>query len=1015
MVNLTVYKASAGSGKTFRLAIEYIKLLIDNPNAYRNILAVTFTNKATEEMKQRILWQLYGIGEQLPASEDYTKKVCEELNISRDQASRKAKEALSLLIHNYSYFRVGTIDSFFQSVLRNLARELDLTANLRIELNDTQIMEQAVDEMIAELDAKDRVLQWIIEYIEQNIRDDKSWNVFGQIKKFGKTIFEDTYKKESKELNEKLATKGFFNQYSKKLRDIRDEAKSRMAEYADKFDEALDRAGLSATDLKNGTRGISSYFNKLRSNDFSDKKCINSTLSKHLAEVEEWATKTSPNRDIIISLVEDRLFQLLHNAEAERQRQWRLYVSADVTLKHLNQLRLLNFIENKVRRMNEEANRFLLSDTQKLLHDLIDDSDSPFIFEKIGSQLEHIMIDEFQDTSTVQWQNFRILLLETLSHRNSRNLIVGDVKQSIYRWRNGDWRLLNNIEQEFNPEILQVKPLKTNFRSSHNVIDFNNRFFEQATEIELLKEKEINAEEADQLGAAYSDVRQEEPKGKGNSGYVRVELLEGEDYDNMMLEKTVDAVDQLTEAGVKPNQIAILLRSNRHIPEIAEYFMRQRPQLKLVSDEAFRLDASLAVNIMVGVMMVVYRENDMLTRAFLKKSWDIDEIDTIKYKSLPIKEMAESIYRDFHIDRLQQQSAYVCAFFDQITKFIDDFGSNLHLFLKEWNERICKKTIQSDEADGIRLLSIHKSKGLEFHSVIIPYCDWKLEMGGTIWCRPKEEDFKDLPIVPIDYSAKLKDSIYAEEYKHEHLQNCVDNLNLLYVAFTRAKNNLIVFGKQNGAGTRSELVEQVIGGTEYELGQIVGNDGKEREANADTISIDVVSNSVPAEFRQSNKSRDFIEGDSEDEQQNYIKMGSVLHNLFSNIRTTDDIPAAIRQMEYEGVLYNDEVTAEKLKTFLEKRLSSPHVKEWFSPKWQLFNECTILTTDAEGNMLERRPDRVMTDGRQTIVVDFKFGTPKDEYIIQVREYMELLREMGMPQVSGYLWFVYSNKTEEVRL
>ena len=410
---LTVYKASAGSGKTFTLAIEYIKLLIENPTQYKNILAVTFTNKATEEMKHRILSQLYGIAHQLPDSEIYIKRVVDDMGITRQTAAARAQTALTLLIHDYSQFRIMTIDTFFQGILRNLARELDLTANLRIGLNDGQVEEQAVDQLLEQLTHSDRMLGWIISYIEQKMSDDKSWNVIGQIKQFGKTIFSDNYKKKSRLLNERLQQDGLFEDYVESLQAVR-----------------------------------------------ARKKTMTKTLEKCLQSADEWVAKSSKEREIILPLVNDVLLPLLQQAELERPRQWKLLVSAEQTLRHLNQLRLLSSIEQKVRQLNNEANRFLLSDTQGLLNQLIDNTDSPFIFEKTGSQLTHIMIDEFQDTSTVQWENFKILLEETMSHsdeggktieereagsgeRTIRNLIVGDVKQSIYRWRSGDWRLLN--------------------------------------------------------------------------------------------------------------------------------------------------------------------------------------------------------------------------------------------------------------------------------------------------------------------------------------------------------------------------------------------------------------------------------------------------------------------------------------------------------------------------------------------------------------------------------------------
>ena len=266
---LTVYKASAGSGKTFTLATEYIKLLIANPACFKNILAVTFTNKATEEMKNRILSQLYGIWRNLPDSEPYVKVITTDLGISREYASDKAEEALKLLIHNYNYFRVETIDSFFQAVLRNLARELDLTPNLKVELNDYDVEEEAIDRMIESLTTSSKILKWLLNYISSNIEDNKSWNVIYQLKDFGKTIFTDFYKKVSERLNEIVNTAGFFDKYNKTLRHLADEAKQTMTNYADEFEKALNEAGMTSDNLSGKQRGIYSYLQKLKSNEQS--------------------------------------------------------------------------------------------------------------------------------------------------------------------------------------------------------------------------------------------------------------------------------------------------------------------------------------------------------------------------------------------------------------------------------------------------------------------------------------------------------------------------------------------------------------------------------------------------------------------------------------------------------------------------------------------------------------------------------------------------------------------------
>ena len=555
---LTVYKASAGSGKTFTLATEYIRLIVENPTNYRNILAVTFTNKATEEMKMRILSQLYGIWKGLPESDNYLQVIVEKTVYAPKLIRERAGQGLSNLLHNYNYFRVETIDTFFQSVLRNMARELDLTTNLKIGLNDVQVEELAVDQLIADLSTTDVMLQWILKYIMESISDEKSWNVISQIKRFGRTIFNNEYKEVSQALEQKMEEKGFFERYTTQLREIRKAAEERMILIGESFFDTLEGEGLSIDDLSNKNRGIAGFFLKLQKGVF-DPSIENATVANCLGNPEKWCAKTHPQRDFILSLAEGVLGDILRYAVEERSRQWKLYKSADLTLRHLNQLRLLGSIEKKVRELNENNNRFLLSDTQQLLHALIEGSDSPFIFEKIGTQLEHVMIDEFQDTSTVQWQNFRVLLDEAMSHEGGSNLIVGDVKQSIYRWRSGDWRLLNDIEQQFRQQQIETIPLKKNYRSERNVITFNNHFFSHAAELEYQEQQELNPEEAEQLKRAYADVVQEIPEGREATGEVSVTLLPAEDYQMITLQQVADTISELIAAKRKQKSLISII------------------------------------------------------------------------------------------------------------------------------------------------------------------------------------------------------------------------------------------------------------------------------------------------------------------------------------------------------------------------------------------------------------------------------------------------------------------------
>lgn len=1080
---LTIYKASAGSGKTFTLSVEYIKLLIKDPQSYRSTLAVTFTNKATEEMKLRILSQLYGIWKLLPDSKSYIDKIKEDLDVTEEYMSERAGIALHNIVHNYSYFRIETIDSFFQSVLRNLARELDLTANLRIELNDYQIERNAVDELINSLDENSELLTWIMEYIRENMDDDKDWNVIGNIKRFGENIFREYYKTNSKKLNERLLEEGFFKQYTSKLRQMRNEAEVEMQNEAAQFFDALNHNGIEIDDLNNGKNGPAGYFIKIKKGIYNNT-IVTKRLQKVLDEGSEssWVKQKSSKetQDIVRELANSTLTPLVHHAEDVRQKNWYIYGSAVLTLRHLNQLRLLNSIENKVRMMNVEQNRFLLSDTHTLLHSLIRDTDSPFIFEKIGNYLENIMIDEFQDTSTVQWQNFKVLLEECMSHGEQQgNLIVGDVKQSIYRWRSGDWRMLNNIEREFPylNSMLNVCSLDTNYRSSRRVITFNNAFFKRASELEYADQKSSTPDTSspEQLKKAYSDVAQKVPSFRDNHGYVSINLLPNEDYRQQALQKTAEAVSLLLDSGANYSDIAILVRSNDIIQLIAEFFANELPDVKIVSDEAFRLDSSVSVNIIVNAMLWLTHPDNILAKAYIAKAYQTyvlekSEQETNKLLAtaegidsalpcalidkrndlltMPIFELAEQIYTLFNIGNIKGEDAYLYAFYDALTDFIANNTADIDSFVEEWNDSIAEKTIQASAIDGIRIITIHQSKGLEFEHVVIPFCDWTLEKGNTIWCTPQVEPYNELPLIPVDFSAsQMKGTIYEFDYNEEHLQNCVDNLNLLYVAFTRAASSLFVIAQRGTPSSRSYIVEQAITDIKLEGSsldgdpsdkkaellfsygelEIVETKAKKKSDNiftpeVENMNVDMATFSNKVEFKQSNKSRDFVADDDENtddddrKQMSYIKTGKILHYLFSTINTTDDIDTSLAQLEMDGLIEESDTNIKRLRDMLHKRFSNRQVADWFSSRWTLFNECTILDYDAATDTVrEHRPDRVMKDEKtgEVVIVDFKFGSPRPEYVEQVNRYKALTQNMGYPNVKGYLWFVYSNRIEEV--
>lgn len=1111
--HLTVYRASAGSGKTFTLAVEYISLLVKDPENYQHILAVTFTNKATQEMKMRILSQLYGIANSLQSSQQYFNKVKEKTNMPDAVIRNNARAALTLLIHRYNNFRILTIDAFFQQVLRNLAHELGQTANLRVDLNNEEITEKAVDQMIESLEKGQPVLQWISTYINNSIEDDNGWNIIGKIKTFGTNIFKDFYKAHEANLKEQLSNADDFKVYETTLRKRRNDIRKTFNSKARSILNEIKNANLDIP--SNYRSGLYKYLTDSAIAPLTNKP-LKAGVLKANESPQNWTSSKCAKADKqqIQTLAAEVLSAQLSELIAYNNDNWNEFQSIQLTLSHLSELRLLHAIADAVDNLTKDTNRFMLSNTQALLKELIADSDTPFIFERIGARLKHVMIDEFQDTSTIQWQNFQVLLANCMAQELSQNLIVGDIKQSVYRWRQGDWGILNNIEKSFAHQKIRLETLDYNYRSEKRIIDFNNAFWEQCVANTAKEVAQDDAEKAEIVQKAYEDVAQKTHKTTEN-GFVKISLYPSKSMKEAVLEELIETIKELFNngyGGKNQSKIAILVRSKSNIQDIVNALLQSfGNEINIVSDEAFRLDASLSVNIIVSAMHLLTHPDDVLTRGKLVKLYNqevlkkpltdtdllvsINESNNIDTKNidkkerrklateqqmaklnsqlppeyvanrelllgLPIVDLVDKLFMLFGLDQLEGQSSYICTLYDTLNDFLKDHTADIDDFINEWENSLSSKTIQSDEIEGIRIMTIHKSKGLEFDNVIIPFCNWEMEKKGTLWCETKNKPapYNKLPLLPIDFSRdKLIGTVFEDDYKEEHFQNIVDNLNLLYVAFTRASKNLFVFGLRQGKttldniakgtppGNRSyaielalrQVSEQLQGsslsfpddiGSEihFEYGTLAPETHEKEHAVADNPFlikpdkhiVSIATYPQAATFKQSNKSIEFVKGEDIDpsDRTRYIKIGNVLHQLFSTIYTTADIPARLNELEQQGIIYNDEITSAQLRTRIEDAITNPQVQEWFSKRWQLYNECTILEYNKDTNeMEEHRPDRVMTDGKEFVVVDFKFGKEREEYKKQVQQYMEILIRMGHKKVSGYLWYVVKNNVVEVKI
>ena len=522
-----------------------------------------------------------------------------------------------------------------------------------------------------------------------------------------------------------------------------------------------------------------------------------------------------------------------------------------------------------------------------------------------------------------------------------------------------------------------------------------------------------------------------------------------------------ETIQQLIKSKIPLNQIAILLRSKTRLGDIATYLEKEL-HIPVVSNEAFRLDASTAINIIIGALRCLSDPEDKIAWASLVMDYQLEiektELDNqhdlltsnptnyipkpfeerfLELQQMPLYELVEELFTIFSLGKLKNQDAYLFKFYDAVSEYLADNSSELTSFLRFWDEKLSALTIPSGETEGIRIMTIHASKGLEFNTVLIPFCDWTMTVGmnqeQVVWCSPQTEPYNKLDMIPVRYTDRMIQSVFKDDFLDERLQLWVDNLNILYVALTRAEKNMIIFSNQDARkGTISELlytsIPQIVKDSDdhwseeegmYEYGELVPfHEPKEKTTQnllakqPGATAISMISNHPDMEFRESNRSADFIAGiDETESSQRFMNRGSILHTLFSTIKTLNDIEPAIQSLKAEGVV-GGIINEDEIRQDLARAFSNPQILPWYDGSWQLYNECEIIWM-TENGLQQRRPDRVMLRGNEMIVVDFKFGKPKASYHRQVETYVNLLRQMGYANVNGYLWYVNENQIEEI--
>lgn len=1042
-------------------------------------------------MKSRIINQLNGIANSDRQSDTYLQKIKENeeiigLGINDEEIRKRAGLALTNILHDYSRFRIETIDSFFQSVVRELAHELDLTANLRVDLNSDEVLTEAVNEIIDDLKSDKHIFKIIESYIEEKTERKKgNWRINREIEDFGKNIFNEHYLEKNREIREKIGDTKFLSVYKKNLNTIREKATEELRNVGKEFLDICGRNGYDSNSFKYANSGIYNFFVKLSNEELAEPgiRVLNCAENE-----DNWLKDKNDTK--LRTLVRERFMPSL-NSIIQSIPEWKIKINTtNAILKHINHLMLLNIINTKVRYLNQEANRFLLKDTAHFLNDLIDKSDIPFVYEKMGARFNHIMIDEFQDTSKLQWENFKPLLSNSLDS-NYDCLIVGDVKQSIYRWRFSEWQILNNIENSQFKKYTHCISLDTNFRSAERVITFNNMFFTKAVTLLSEDSKDINGEKSEDLPNAYRDVCQKFRQDRDGKGFVSVTTITAEndeEYSEKTLKELAITLRNLLDNGVRQNDITIIVRTNNKIPLICKYFndlnamdentrmaYTGKHEIKIISNEAFRLDFSATVNIIITAFRFLTNKKDRLSLANLayyyqkevKRNEDIrnslsdfmlKDRDTLltylpeaftsnieKLTYLPIMELAEQVYNLLELENIKHQDAYLFYFHDKLSAYCEDQQTDLYSFLTFWDETLHEKTIANDSANGVRIMSIHKSKGLEFHTVIMPYCNWDTNGNSRnlLWCTPQVPPYDELPLAPVDFTKETKESIFCNDYLEEELKNDVDNLNLLYVGFTRAVSNLIILTKsekekkqkKDSSGREIKNVSQIILRSIPEDMEHIDNQEdmtetwswghmskskKEDSLSCDNITSKFCYHDTLVNYRQSNNSKKFILSPDEttSHTQTLIDRGLLYHNILQKIKTTEDIDSEIDKVidTFDGMgcfeTYAQKTEASK---HLHEAFTNDMVRDWFNTKWEVLNERAILYKDDNGRVTEKRPDRVISSlNRDTaIVIDYKTGEEhKNAHTKQIKTYMGLLERMGYKNVKGYIWYVLDGKIEE---
>jgi len=1075
MSNLIVYKASAGSGKTFRLAAEYIKLVISDPQAYKKILAVTFTNKATAEMKGRILDELKGIadGKKTPMLDI----VAQGTRVNPDTIPLRAKRALSNILHDYSRFSVSTIDSFVQRIIQALLWEIGQQGGADIRLDFNPVLERAADIMLDESIDNPALFEWLKKMGESQLEEGRSWDIRSGLIALGKELFSESFRLLKPDEVNLITDKEEVDAFKKDLNGLVAGIANQIKAIGKESLGAISENGFDEKRFAYGRTGVYGFF----------EKCANLDSGDHLPTLEavrvlkaldspagdDWVTaadrKNASKFLAVSNLVGSTLHPALVKLYALIGKNESTYNSARLVLRNLDSLAILGDLWRTIRKLSTDEGFMLLADSGPLLREFVKETDAPFVYEKAGTRYENFMIDEFQDTSVIQWQNFKPLIENSLA-QGGFSMVVGDVKQAIYRWRNGDWRILSSgLEDDFSSLGVTYTPLNINRRSLPSIVEFNNLFFTSASKVlsaiteEMVESTAFSDDFSKEFASAYDNVDQKVSRSTSGSGYAEIKFIPDTDksFNENLSKYLPELVSDTQRRGYKAGDITILVRSNKEGQEFANMLISYKQShpdafgsFDVVSQEGLLLASSPAVRFCVAAIRTIYQPKDSITKACLAAglktikadnhtSWNdtftgdyLDaEIEWLKgFRTRPVQEAFEAIISRFGLFDSKKELAYISELHEQILNLSRKGPNDVGRFIEWWDDDGFKLSLSMPESENaITITTIHKSKGLQFPVVIIPHGDWQFSPPGKkplLWVDSDQKPFDSLPKYPIKSGADSKKSFFARPTLEDDMQNVIDNINLLYVAFTRAENELYAFCPQRDIKkdgrilNTSPLIERVLSGIESSSLKCVsetdsfGNDVtafslgnrdklenrqlKSKDDNSTWVLDYYPTGETKVIIKQRLESADFF-AETPASHIVSISYGKTMHTLFSRIEHSSDVDAALSSMQLEGLIGESQKI--ELKGKIEKLIIQEPYSNWFSEEWEVKNEMSVISRNS--SML--RPDRVMIKNDEVIVIDYKFGSESERYNNQIQQYVNLVKQMGYTKVDGYLWYVDTDR------